>query len=150
MTYSCDTGYILSDSASDSVTCLLTGEWTAPPSCQSELLTGLLNTAPPSILSSTVTPPVYLSLSSANYLTGLSDIPLSSIGEGRGSSLICHTDSRTCCGQLDTGVEGGVGEWYYPNGSVISADSARDRLYVMREQMSVSLNHRSGSELKRQ
>ena len=39
-----------------------------------------------------------------------------------------------------------MGEWYYPNGSVISADSARDGLYVMREQMSVSLNHRSGSE----
>ena len=39
-----------------------------------------------------------------------------------------------------------MGEWYYPNGSVISADSAREGLYVMREQMSVSLNHRSGSE----
>ena len=39
-----------------------------------------------------------------------------------------------------------MGEWYYPNGSVISADSAKDGLYVTREQMSVSLNHRSGSE----
>ena len=39
-----------------------------------------------------------------------------------------------------------MGEWYYPNGSVISADSAREGLYVTREQMSVSLNHRSGSE----
>ena len=43
-------------------------------------------------------------------------------------------------------MEGGVGEWYYPNGSVISADSARRGLYVTREQMSVSLNHRSGSK----
>ena len=37
-----------------------------------------------------------------------------------------------------------MGEWYYPNGTVISADSARG-LYVIREQKSVSLNYRSGS-----
>ena len=76
MTYGCDTRYIMSDSANDSVTCLSTGEWTAPPSCQSELLTGLLDTAS-QVFSPlhAVTPPVYLSLSSANYLPGLSEIP---------------------------------------------------------------------------
>ena len=37
-----------------------------------------------------------------------------------------------------------MGEWYYPNGSVISADSARG-MYVIRKQKSVSLNYRSGS-----
>ena len=37
-----------------------------------------------------------------------------------------------------------MGEWYYPNGTVISADSARG-LYVIREQKSVSLNYRSGA-----
>ena len=45
VTYSCDTGYIMSDSANSLVTCLSTGQWSAPPSCQSEPLTGLLDTA---------------------------------------------------------------------------------------------------------
>ena len=46
MTYSCDPGYIMSDSANSLVTCLSTGNWSVPPSCQSEPLTGLLDTAP--------------------------------------------------------------------------------------------------------
>ena len=73
-------------------------------------------------------------------------IPLSSVGEGRGSSLVCHTNLASCCRQLDSGKEGGLGVWHYPNGSVVSADSGRDgQLYVSREQMSVSLNYRSGA-----
>ena len=91
-----------------------------------------------SIHSSTVQPPIYLSLSYTNYLSGLPEIPLSSIGEGRGSSLICHTDLSTCCSDVE-------GVWYYPNGSVIGADLGSDGLYVNREQMSVSLNYRSGA-----
>ncbi len=66
-------------------------------------------------------PPVYLSLSSTNYLSGLSEIPLSSVGEG--------SDLAGCC-------EGNTGDWYYPNGSVVMEDGA---LYVSRGQMSVSL-----------
>ena len=46
VTYSCDPGYIMSDSANNLVTCLSIGQWSAPPSCQSEPLTGLLDTAP--------------------------------------------------------------------------------------------------------
>ena len=72
-------------------------------------------------------PPVYLSLSSTNYLSGLSEIPLSSVGEGSG--LVCHTDLAGCC-------EGNTGDWYYPNGSVVTEDGA---LYVSGGQMSVSL-----------
>ncbi len=75
----------------------------------------------------TVPPPVYLSLSSTNYLSGLSEISLSSVGEGSG--LVCHTDFAGCC-------EGNTGDWYYPNGSVVMEDGV---LYVSRGQMSVSL-----------
>ena len=75
----------------------------------------------------TVPPPVYLSLSSTNYLSGLSAIPLSSVGEGGG--LVCHTDLAGCC-------EGNTGDWYYPNGSVVMEDGA---LYISRGQMNVSL-----------
>ena len=92
---------------------------------------------------STDPPPVYLSLSSTNYLSGLSEIPLSSVGEGRGSSLVCHTDLASCCRQLDSGVEGGLGEWHYPDGSVVgSSREGADGLYVSRDQMSISLNYR--------
>ena len=42
VTYSCDPGYIMMDSTNNLVTCLSTEEWSALPSCQSELLTGLL------------------------------------------------------------------------------------------------------------
>ncbi len=70
---------------------------------------------------------MYLSLSSTNYLSGLSEIPLSSVGEGR--SLVCHTDLAGCC-------DGNTGDWYYPNGSVVMEDGA---LYVRRGHMSVSL-----------
>ena len=41
VTYSCDPGYIMIDSTNNLVTCLSTGNWSAPPSCLSELLTGL-------------------------------------------------------------------------------------------------------------
>ncbi len=77
-------------------------------------------------------PPVYLSLSSTNYLSGLSEIPLSSVREGSG--LVCHTDLAGCC-EENTG-EGNTGDWYYPNGSVVIEEGA---LYVSRGQMSVSL-----------
>ncbi len=72
-------------------------------------------------------PPVYLSLSSTNYLSGIFEIPLSSVGQGSG--LTCHTDLAGCC-------EGNTGDWYYPSGSVVMEDGA---LYVSRGQMSVSL-----------
>ena len=60
-------------------------------------------------------PPVYLSLSSTNYISPVSVIPLSSVGEGRGSSLVCHT-------ALDLGEDGGLVNWYYPSGSVITEE----------------------------
>ncbi|XP_064386051.1 sushi, von Willebrand factor type A, EGF and pentraxin domain-containing protein 1-like [Halichondria panicea] len=104
--YTCDTGFILI--GFETIMCLSTGNWSTSPSCQTP-------------------PPVYLSLSSTNYLSGLSEIPLSSMGEGSG--LVCHTDLAGCC-------EGNTGDWYYPNGSVVMEDGA---LYVSRGQMSVSL-----------
>ena len=91
---------------------------------------------------STDPPPVYLSLSSTNYLSGLSEVSLSSVGEGRGSSLVCHTDLASCCRQLDSGVEDGLGEWHYPDGSAVGSSREGDGLYVSRGQMSISLNHR--------
>ncbi|XP_064386286.1 P-selectin-like [Halichondria panicea] len=58
-TYTCDTGFILI--GSETITYLSTGNWSSSPSsCQ-------------------IPPPVYLSLFSTNYLSGLSEIPLFSV-----------------------------------------------------------------------
>ncbi|XP_064386691.1 protein lev-9-like [Halichondria panicea] len=125
-TYTCDHGFILI--GSNTATCLSTGVWTAPSTCQT-------------------TPPVYLSLFSTNYLSTLPEIPLSSVGEGKNSSLSCHTDLAACCRQLDSGVEGGLGKWHYPNGTVVVTDKLRDDLYTTREQKMVSLNHKNATNV---
>ena len=40
-------------------------------------------------------------------------------------------------------MEGGLGEWHYPDGSAVgSSVEGADSLYVSRDQMSISLNHR--------
>ena len=69
----------------------------------------------------TTLPPVYLSLSVTNYISGISEIPLSSVGEGAGSYLTCRTDDTNCCREAESGVVGGVGAWHYPNGSVVQS-----------------------------
>ena len=33
--------------------------------------------------------------------------------------LACHTDLTECCGNNDTGGQGGRGEWYYPDGRMV-------------------------------
>lgn len=55
------------------------------------------------------TPPVYLSLSSTNYVTSNSEIEIGSIGESNDQALVCHTDLSTTAG----------GEWLFPNGSFV-------------------------------
>ena len=92
----------------------------------------------------TAPPPVYLSLSSTNYISGLNVIPLSSVGEGRGSSLVCHTDLSTCCQQRDSGMMGGKGVWNYPNGLSIGEEGD---LYVNRDLQMVRLNRRSSARV---
>ena len=77
-------------------------------------------------------PPLYLSLSATNYVSGISEIPLSSVGEGDGRYLSCRTDDTNCCTE--------VGAWHYPNGSVISDGGD---LYISRGLMVVNLNRRN-------
>ena len=95
------------------------------------------------LLSTHTVPPVYLSLSSTNYLSGLSEILLSSVGEGRGSSLVCHTDLSTCCQQMNSTVGDGGGAWHYPNGSSVSEEGD---LYVSRDRQLVSLSRRTSAQ----
>ena len=76
---------------------------------------------------------VYLSLGSFNFITNNTEIPITRVGEnipGGLPSLVCHTDLTECCRGIDTGVEGGLGEWYYPDGRVVQKNSqSRENFY---------------------
>ena len=92
----------------------------------------------------TALPPVYLSLSVTQYISGISDIPLSSVGEGAGSYLTCRTDDTNCCREAESGVVGGVGAWHYPNGSIVQRSSDGGDFYISRDgPMVVNLNRRN-------
>ena len=65
---------------------------------------------------------VYLSLGSTIFTTNNTEILISDIGEnapGGLPSLTCHTDLTECCRLIDTGSQGGRGEWYSPDGRMV-------------------------------
>ena len=48
---------------------------------------------------------------------------LDGISEDSGA-LMCYTDKRDCCREEDSTSQMRLGEWYYPNGSVVRQDSS--------------------------
>ena len=63
----------------------------------------------------------YMSLGTTN-ITNNTEILITDIGEDAPDglpSLTCRTDLRNCCRNSDTVGQGALGEWYYPNGSII-------------------------------
>ncbi len=95
---------------------------------------------------------VYLSLGSAgpNITTDNTEILITDIGEEDDAlpRLTCHTDSPTCCRSIaDNGGNGGLGQWTYPDGSMVlnNADSmtAGDGFYFNRvDPQVIHLNRR--------
>ncbi len=83
---------------------------------------------------------VYLSLGSANITTNNTEILITDIGEdadGALPSLTCHTDLTQCCmSGADNNGAGDLGQWTYPDGSVVlnNAESlaADYTLYIVR------------------
>ena len=57
-----------------------------------------------------------------NQLANYSIVSLEEIGE-RESALICHTNSPGCCESPR------AGEWYFPNGSVVSIEEDMNDFY---------------------
>ena len=100
--------------------------WNAFVSCNILCTTGFLS--------------AYLSLGSKNITTNNSEILITDIGEdapfGGLPSLTCHTDLTECCRNVDTGGQGGRGEWYYPDGRVVqnnaNSTAARESFYRVR------------------
>ncbi len=67
---------------------------------------------------------VYFTLGSGSIITtNNTEINITDIGEdttGGLPSLTCHTDSPTCCRSVaDNNYMGGLGQWTYPNGSML-------------------------------
>ncbi|XP_064386381.1 sushi, von Willebrand factor type A, EGF and pentraxin domain-containing protein 1-like isoform X2 [Halichondria panicea] len=84
---------------------------------------------------------VYLTLGSGpSITTDNTEIFITTIGEdatGGLPSLTCHTDLTTCCRNNDNNGNGGLGQWMYPDGSVILWNSASatagQQFYVLRK-----------------
>ncbi len=80
---------------------------------------------------------VYLSLG-LTIITGTTnntEILITDIGDGL-PSLTCHTDLTVCCRSNDNNGSGALGQWTYPNGSVILQNggslSAGQQFYILR------------------
>ncbi|XP_064386390.1 sushi, von Willebrand factor type A, EGF and pentraxin domain-containing protein 1-like [Halichondria panicea] len=70
---------------------------------------------------------VYLTLGSGpSITTNNTEILITDIGEDAGlPSLTCHTDFTTCCRSVaDNNGNGALGQWTYPDGSVILGNGA--------------------------
>lgn len=85
-------------------------------------------------------PPVYLSVRGNNYISNNSEILITEIGDDFYSQylygyldaeLTCHTDLQACCRAGDTGTVG-MGEWHYPNGSIIPNRAAGEDFFRLR------------------
>ena len=71
---------------------------------------------------------------------------LENIGEGR-DALLCITNQSACCRPPYTGEMGTVlGNWYFPNGTVVFSIGVHSDIYRTRGQMVVLLHRRRGGE----
>ncbi len=83
---------------------------------------------------------MYFTLGPAiNITTNNTYILITDIGEdvpGGLPRLACHTDLTACCRNVETGV-GGLGQWTYPDGTVIlnndGSSAAGQQFYINRD-----------------
>ena len=87
---------------------------------------------------------MFFTLGGRPYRNG-SIILIGEIGEGDDGALLCVTDLVQCCRGDDTGVGGALGEWLYPNGSLVRVNGSNDDFYRTRGPGSVRLNRRNNA-----
>ena len=75
---------------------------------------------------------VYLTLGSdPRITTNNTEILITAIGEhktGSPPSLTCHSDLTTCCRSSDNNGMGALGQWTFPDGSVILNDGGSTKV----------------------
>ena len=87
---------------------------------------------------------VFLTQGGQFYRNGDS-ILIGEIGEGDDGALLCVTDLIQCCHGEDTGRRVGLGEWFYPNGSLVRVKDNGDDLYCNRGPGIVRLNRKNNA-----
>ena len=70
---------------------------------------------------------------------------LEDIGEEDGA-LLCMTNFTACCRPPYTATKSSLGNWFFPNGTVVPSSGTHGDFYRNRGQMVVRLNRRSGGE----
>ena len=68
---------------------------------------------------------VYISLRGKFYGND-SNIVITDIGEGEDGALLCFTDLTECCHGSHISNSKALGEWFFPNGSVVGVDSTKE------------------------
>ena len=92
-----------------------------------------------------------ISFFSAAVLRGIpyknnSIVILENIGQGD-NALLCITNYTACCRRPYTGDMGPVlGDWYFPNGTVVFSTGFHSDIYRTRGQMVVRMHRRRGGE----
>ena len=88
---------------------------------------------------------VFFTLGGQPYRNG-SSILIGEIGEGDDGALLCVTDLVQCCRGDDTpGVGRALGNWFYPNRSLVRVNGSNDDFYRSRGLGSVHLNRRNNA-----
>ena len=72
-------------------------------------------------------------------------MPLEDIGEGN-DALFCMTNFNACCQASYTETGFALGNWYFPNRSVVPSSGKQWDFHRDRGQMVVRLNRRRGGE----
>ena len=70
---------------------------------------------------------------------------LEDIGEGD-DALLCMTNLTTCCSASYTATKSSLGNWFFPNGTVVPSSGTHWDFYRNRGKMVVRLNRRRGGE----
>ena len=69
---------------------------------------------------------------------------LTDIGEGD-NALLCLTNNTQCCRGSDNLNGGGLGEWYFPNGTLVPTENT-SIVYRNRDRSTVHLNRRNNAQ----
>ena len=88
---------------------------------------------------------VWFSLNGTTYQNN-SNVTLENIGDGD-DALLCMTNYANCCRSPYIGDTGkAMGNWYFPNGSMVPCSGSQSCFFRSRHQMAVRLQRRRGGE----
>ena len=87
---------------------------------------------------------MYITLNGIRYPNN-SNILITDVGQGNDGALHCTTDLTKCCKVIHTRIEKTLGNWFYPNGSMVGVNKTNQTFYKSRGHSKVYLHRRIGS-----